>query len=570
MKNNFEKPGDFNSIALKLRMQRYDKETVNKLKEDAAKFEKEKNKKRKAAIKIQKNFRGFSLRKKFSEIMEEINTNIIIDYVRAKRKERIRSNPEIIISYYLNRYIQRKRDFKRMILFDYLNFCVNFIRKIYIGYKFRIKFIPRLNIYRASLSKISDIVNSFKIRSILRSKKFQDMLVEISNIKSCLLTLMSDVRNSDKTEKLKRDFMKRLPRLQRNFYEEFYTLKSSRKWLYYPKVNKSWIHSYMNILLTVNLQAVSIFDENPKTPSKSPRKEYEQQNSNNYLNLVDQKDQSVINNSNQSPLVEKVTKQKFIQIQESVNENPLEEDKNEVNIDNLQDNQIKYVEVNSDKNEGAINYNSDDKPEELETNNNALNYDDRPIKVNPQKLYDYYKMMAEYPDEGQDNRTEDKNFEKSSKKKKIEKIRRKTPKYDARKAIEEAKNINTQGISSGHHKDRDNFREFLRKIKQDSNSNTKLDEKINDNDLNNIEDLKKSSHKDEIFTKSTKKNKKKEIKDRFLTEGELMENLALSDEFLLTNAPKNEEKTRRIKNVSNEINLRRKLHELERSPPPRV
>ena len=71
MKINFEKSGDFNSLALKLRMQRYDKETVNKLKEDAAIFEKGKNMKRKAAIKIQKNFRGFSLRKKFREIIKD-------------------------------------------------------------------------------------------------------------------------------------------------------------------------------------------------------------------------------------------------------------------------------------------------------------------------------------------------------------------------------------------------------------------------------------------------------------------------------------------------------------------
>jgi hypothetical protein len=52
---------------------------------------------------------------------------------------------------------------------------------------------------------------------------------------------------SEKTEKLKEEFKRKLPKLQLNFYNEFYKLYDSGKWVQYSRTNTCWL-KYLNIL----------------------------------------------------------------------------------------------------------------------------------------------------------------------------------------------------------------------------------------------------------------------------------------------------------------------------------
>ena len=59
----------FSDLALKLRMQKFDREQILQYKHEAVQNEKIKKKKKRAALKIQRIFRGIHYRKKFKRIM---------------------------------------------------------------------------------------------------------------------------------------------------------------------------------------------------------------------------------------------------------------------------------------------------------------------------------------------------------------------------------------------------------------------------------------------------------------------------------------------------------------------
>ena len=61
--------GDFNNFAKKLRLEKFDKNTIMQYKSDAINHEKMKKKKNKSIISIQKIMRGYLLRKKFKGIL---------------------------------------------------------------------------------------------------------------------------------------------------------------------------------------------------------------------------------------------------------------------------------------------------------------------------------------------------------------------------------------------------------------------------------------------------------------------------------------------------------------------
>lgn len=60
---------EFDTLAQKLRLQKFDKTQIQKIKHDAVLNEKIKNKRKKNALRIQKFFRGYLVRKKFKNIM---------------------------------------------------------------------------------------------------------------------------------------------------------------------------------------------------------------------------------------------------------------------------------------------------------------------------------------------------------------------------------------------------------------------------------------------------------------------------------------------------------------------
>ena len=80
LKSNFQKgfqdnrEGDFNKFAKKLRLEKFDKNTILQYKSEAINHEKMKKKKNKSIISIQKIMRGFLSRKKFKNILYYIIT----------------------------------------------------------------------------------------------------------------------------------------------------------------------------------------------------------------------------------------------------------------------------------------------------------------------------------------------------------------------------------------------------------------------------------------------------------------------------------------------------------------
>ena len=83
----------------------------------------------------------------------------------------------------------------------------------------------------------------------------QDILSEIGNIKNFFDNMYKDnsIKHtiikgiSEKTEKLKEEFKRKLPKLQLNFYNEFYKMYDSCKWIQYPRASNCWV-KYMKIL----------------------------------------------------------------------------------------------------------------------------------------------------------------------------------------------------------------------------------------------------------------------------------------------------------------------------------
>ncbi len=357
----------------------------------------------------------------------------------------------------------------------FYSFCANIIQKHFLGFKLRKIAIPQLREIGTKKEKLSNLFNSYKIRLILRSAKIQDSLVEIANIKSCLINLYNDERTSDKTEKLKKEFDKKLPKLMLNFYEEFYQLKASQKWVYYPKANTSWLTKYINSLKS-GLQSKGIFNEDPES-----------------IRVPDL-------NSTKIP----IEKDEFLTYKSSP---PL-------------------------------------RPALMSTD--PSDYDNKPIKVSKHNAYDI-GTLDEYPKDTLEDKA-------PKLKKKIDHLKRKAPKYDAKKAIEESKTSHNNPPSK-QQEDRNNFRNFLKSLKDGNNEQ--------DNTESNKENNK--NEKPTISVDNSIKQNYKSIDaktDNYATVSSGMGERTLS--------PGREDGTRRKKVVTAEISLRRRLHELEKSPPPRV
>ena len=129
------------------------------------------------------------------------------------------------------------------------------------------------------------------------------------------------------------------------------------------------------------------------------------------------------------------------------------------------------------------------------------------------------------------------------KKKKPSPLKRKPPKYDARKAIEDAKN-NHEGetVVDTKKDDKNNFRQFIKGIKEDHEKHEK-----------NVTKKIDVPHGGETTPGS----------------GGGLTKIPLGSK-LVEKKEEEEDGTRRRKVITTEINMRKKLHELEKSPPPRV
>jgi hypothetical protein len=215
-------------------------------------------------------------------------------------------------------------------------------------------------------------------------------------------------------------------------------------------------------------------------------------------------------------------------------------------------------------------------------NNIQINdYDNRPIRANPKNNYD----LSEFPlgdginpdgenDENQFN-TEDNltNKKLNKKKKRIEKIQRKKPKYDARKAIEEAakKEENNQGENLND--ERGAFRKFLKEMRGETTKEQPKEPNSGGNKLNS------HNNNEEISLDKKKSPMGKNEKGNVVQGGGGFGSGPGSNLDLSKNDTNNNDRMKNKKEVEddsqrkkkeNERNMRKKLHEMEKSPPPRV
>lgn len=500
----YEKRGEnFQDLAKKLRLQRFDADEIQYYKQTAIYGEKVRNKRKRSAIAIQKHFRGYIVRKVIGTKLEEINNLAVINYLQEKRKARIKKKSSLLLSFYINDYVRRQREMKRVILYDYFNYCSNQIYATIKGYSYRKSFKPYYISYKKSCCIIMNICIFFKVKQILKCTKIQAILNEINKIKFVVKHIETDELNEEKLiifgsqsindseaeyfnskcNKLKHDLLKKLKHNYKSFYDTFYQLYLSGKWTNFR--NKNNENNWNDLM----------------------KNEVKKEEFINYYNNFDFKDLKKIDKSN---------------------------------IDDQSNSKIGINETESKiEDEKKIENEEEKSPEINDEDKTPINPDDRIIK--PSSLgYNLDMLDSEIQGSPSNHKIPAKN---------IEHIRRKKPKYDARKAIEDAKNNEKKPNESSIKKDRDNFRNFIKSVK---NENTE------------VKDKTKESPDRKFKMKSPKNlNPDQEL------ENELREKLKQIDSGKFDENQKAKESTNRQtrkKEQTKESEKRKRLHDLEKSP----
>ena len=84
MKNQINSKEEFNALARKIRLEKVDRKEILKLKHETILNERQKNKKMKNIIMIQRVFRGHKFRKSFQSVIDDLN-----EIGRASCRERV-------------------------------------------------------------------------------------------------------------------------------------------------------------------------------------------------------------------------------------------------------------------------------------------------------------------------------------------------------------------------------------------------------------------------------------------------------------------------------------------------
>lgn len=489
---------EFNDLAKQLRLQRFDPEEIQYYKQTAIYGEKLRNKKKRYVITIQKFYRGYSVRKIIGKKLEAINNEAVIKFLLNKRKDRLKKRGKELIQYFLKDYVNKQREMKRVILFSYYHYCSNQISATYKGYKFRQTFKPYFDKYIKSRNTIFNLILFAKVRRIMVTTKIQEILLEKTK-NSVFIKLIEDQNLDDlkkkiydrdsieeseeeyfnlKSQKLKQELIKRNIALDKIFYTSYYKFYLNGKWMKY---------------FSFEINEGNNDDDNAEPKTKDNKLDF-------WVNWTDVLKKDRINKDDLFEVYNgfefKVKKQRnvdAINTEDITNslENKEDVDKAETNKDEEILNEV------VDNEEGK----EDEDPNDLRI---SVNPDDRVIK--PSSGYNLDNLPDEaLTAENQRSKTPVKN---------IEHIKRKKPKYDARKAIEEAKNQDKKPPSKSK-QDRENFRAFLKanrggndqendKSKPKKTEEEELEEELKDK-LKNIESKHVSEDPSKPISKQTQK-----------------------------------------------------------------
>ena len=615
----------FSVLARKIRSKKLNKEDIENLKKEAIESKIERNRRQKKAIEIQRIIRGYLARKKFKILEEKMNINTIIDYLYEKKLKRIHKHSSRIITYFLFKYIERQRKIKNKLINEFKIHCSDLIKAFLRGIILRKQIKGQLELIRRNKKILSPYFLSFKTRLMLKCNTIQNILADIANIKF----LLQDEKEQNQNEESKQginELKLKLRKKYNEFYLIFYQNKMTCEWVDEERTQDPWLKKYHKILngeetsylkknngenindITNNNNGV---DNNKKTKksendisdiNNNKFNDYDySQNDNNYDNNYNEeysnsnnnnmnktpqmykederpikpmKNNNFINSENPFGLSEKGFPQdhKYNNYIGNNNQKKLTNPKSKIKR-NTTNNQKKIPNQNINNDipssfSHLLNQNEEESKSDLQykenqnknnINDNQYNYDERPIGV---KKIDYKAMFAEgqyFEGDAFGGMNQEININQNQKKIiKNKNSPRKKPVYDARKAIEEAK---LREAKEGKKEKPSAFREFVREMKKMSAENKEAQVSNSENspkNVNNNEPKNKKYVRDDLPIKKNNYMKENNYNSNNITNEEI-ENQPQSNKRIPI-------KSRRVE--TKDMILRRKLHELERSPPP--
>ena len=594
-------------LARKIRSKKLNKEEIENLKKEAIESKIERNRRIKKAIEIQRIIRGYLARKKFKILEDKININTIIEYLNEKKVKRIHKHSSQIISYFIYKYIERQRKIKTQLIEEFKIHCSDVIKAFIRGVILRKKIKNELELIHNSKQKIIPYILSFKTRLILKSRTLQNILMDIANIKF-LLQDENEQNQSIQDKQSIKDLKLKLRKKYNEFYLIFYQFKMTYEWVDEERTPNPWLQKYQQIL---NGEDVSFMKKetndniNKPIKEKSQRKnkkqnyknkdnnssnipEFESENNldsnyneeyeNNEMNLNNDNynnnlnNQKIIYKEDERP-IKPMKNNNFMNSQNpfGLAENGFPEDHSyNINNNNIKKKSQRTKIKRNKMNKNDINNNEEEKQQQIinqdnyEENNNNINsnnnmnknyssYDERPIggnKIDYNAMFDDNNINIEADGFGGANQQI--NINNVNKKKIIRKNSpKKKPVYDARKAIEEAK---LREAKEGKKEKPSAFREFVKEMKKLS-----AEEKAG----------KMGENSPKLSHKSSKVNNQIKVDTNIKNNNYIEENI---DNYQ-NNEEQEQNKEKRIpvhkrKPETKDMIMRKKLHQLEQSPPP--
>ena len=153
----------FSLLAKSIRQNKINKnELLNNLKEiKEAQYQKDYYIRK--VIYLQKIIRGHLFRIKYGRLLDEINIKTIIDYLYEKKKKRIHSHKDEIISFFVSKYINKQKRKKNSILLEqYKIHCINLIKAYLKGILIRKKVKEKLDKIRKAKKLIFKHILTFR------------------------------------------------------------------------------------------------------------------------------------------------------------------------------------------------------------------------------------------------------------------------------------------------------------------------------------------------------------------------------------------------------------------------
>ena len=617
----------FSALARKLRSKKLNKEDIENYKKEAIESKIERNRRQKKAIEIQRIVRGYLARKKFKILEDKLNIRTIIDYLYEKKLKRIHKHSSQIISYFIYKYIERQRKIKNKLINEFKIHCSDLIKAFIRGVILRKKIKNELDSIRNSKKKIAPYILSYKTRLMLKCNTIQNILSDIANIKFLLQDEKEQSQNEEEKQSVKELKMK-LRKKYNEFYLIYYQNKMTSEWVDDEITSEPWLKKYQQIINGEDVsmaKKINFIDNNkhskdrivqkvPKnadnnynnnndyneyeySKNKNNINNYENTNGDDYSNTNDEyqnsqqvqrvyreddrpikpmKNNNFMNSENPFGLAENgfpedhnyynnnnnnaYNKKKQDNPKSKIKRNNVQKKKNNNNYEQREEEekQSQYQEnLNSNDNSNFSNINSN-----INNNNQYKDYDERPVGV---KKIDYNKMFAEGQNfEGDGFGGLNQQININSNQKKIIKNKnspRKKPVYDARKAIEEAK---LREAKEGKKEKTSAFREFVKEMKKLSAEEKAGQAQTNENNQNNINNDNNSNN-------NIPKIKKYGKDDLPIKKNNYMEDNVNYNNNEGQEPPEPKAKKIPIRGRNMETKdqiMRRKLHELERSPPP--